>query len=91
MRTPLDILAAYKATLRRKFYDFVGGAKPPEGVPVPKDPTEALILGMRIGRGEGYGEGLVEGTELGLDVGLEAMDEMLNVPVVFGPTDTALS
>lgn len=46
----------------------------PEGVRIPEDPREALLLGMRIARRQGYEDGLVDGVGLGIEVLTESSD-----------------
>jgi hypothetical protein len=88
MRTTGQILASYRAALKQRFYEVIGQATDPS-VSVPTDPSEALKLGITLGRKEGYSNGLVDGTQLGLDVGLDAVDEMLAQPVIFGTPGAA--
>jgi len=88
MRTTAKILSGHRDAAQQRFFEVLQREVPvPEGIPC--DPEEALRMGMALGRKEGYGTGLVDGTKLGLDVGLEAVDEMLNQPVIFGPAGIA--
>lgn len=87
MPNTLEVLARFKETTRRRFLSFVG--RTPVVSPklaIPTDATEALKLGIQIGRQEGYGEGLVEGTKLGLDVGYEVVDALMTQPVILDGT-----
>ena len=83
MRSTVQILANYRDTAKQRFLDVIGRVS---SVPdhIPTDPEAAMRMGMALGRKEGYGTGLVDGTKLGLGVGLDAVDEMLNQPVIFG-------
>ena len=88
MRNAVQILATYRDAAKERFLEILGRtSKVPEDIPL--DPEAALRMGMALGRREGYGTGLVDGTKLGLGVGLEAVDEMLNQPVIFGPAGNA--
>jgi len=81
MRTTPQILASYRDAVRTRFFEFIG-RKTQNPAHVPRDPKEAMKLGIALGRQQGYGSGLVDGTQLGLDVGLETVDEMLTQPVI---------
>jgi len=90
MRSSAQILANYKETVKRRFFEVIGRkATVPLSLVIPLDPRAALELGMEMGRRSGYGDGLLDGTSLGLDVGLEAADEILSQPVIFGPPGAA--
>ena len=83
--SPSLILTQYKELLKRKYLDLCSKSlKIPKNIVIPRDPVEALALGLQMGRQEGYGAGLMDGTQLGLDVGLNAVDEESNQPVIFG-------
>lgn len=85
MRTTVEILGHYKDAMKRRFMALAHRrADPAPDILVPDDPTEAMRLGIAMGRREGYGEGLVDGTQLGFDVGMDTVDELLSQPVIFG-------
>lgn len=71
MRSPKQILAEKKPTVLRKYLQRMADLGVPDGVRVPEDPREALLLGMRIARRGGYEDGLVDGLNLGIDVFFE--------------------
>lgn len=72
MRSPENILAAKKPAVLRKYMERMADFDVPEGVKVPEDPREALLLGMRIARRKAYEDGLIDGVNLGIDVFFEA-------------------
>lgn len=72
MRSPENILAAKKPAVLRKYLERMADLEIPEGVKIPEDSREALLLGMRIARRQGYEDGLVDGVNLGIDVFFEA-------------------
>lgn len=85
MRTTVQILSLYKDAMKARFLALAARrADLASHIQVPKDPVEAMRMGIAQGRREGYGEGLVDGTQLGFDVGLDTLNELLSQPVIFG-------
>ncbi len=68
MESPDNILARKKPAVLRRYLARMSEVGVPEGVRVPDDPREALLLGMRIARRQGYEDGLVDGVGLGIEV-----------------------
>lgn len=75
MRSPENILAAKKPEVLRNYLARMTDFTVPQGVQIPQDPQEALLLGMRISRRRSYEDGLVDGVNLGIDVFFEAASQ----------------
>jgi hypothetical protein len=72
LRSPEHILAAKKPAVLRRYMERMKLINVPDGILIPEDPREALLLGMRIARRKAYEDGLVDGVHLGIDVFFEA-------------------
>lgn len=74
MQSPDNILARKKPAVLQRYIARMSEVDIPEGVRIPEDPREALLLGMRIARRQGYEDGLVDGVGLGIEVLTESSD-----------------
>lgn len=84
MRTAEEILAAKKDKARELYLKRVRQVQALPPMEIPKDPLEAMRLGLRLGHRKGYGEGLVDGVELGMEIGIEALEAISRQPVIVG-------
>ena len=66
--TPETLLAARKPEALRTYLKKVGSAAVPDGVKIPTNPREAMLLGMALARKTAYEDGLVDGVSLGIEV-----------------------
>lgn len=73
MNTAEAVLAAKKPETLRRYLRRVGEVTIPLNVGIPKDPREAMLLGMTLARKVAYEDGLVDGVALGLGVLGEAI------------------
>lgn len=66
--SPEAALATRKPGALRTYLLRVGSVSVPEGVEVPKDSLEAMLLGMRMAQKKAYEDGLVDGVGLSFEV-----------------------
>jgi len=72
LRNTDNILARKKPAVLQQYRRRMSELEIPEGVRIPDDPREALLLGMRIARRRAYEDGIVDGVNLGVEVFVEA-------------------
>lgn len=72
MTNQARILASKKPTVLHKYMERVADVVIPEGMVIPSDPREALLLGLKLARQQGYEDGLVDGVKLGASLVFEA-------------------
>lgn len=72
LTNPETILARKKPAVLQKYLARVAEVTIPEGVRIPDDPREAMLLGMKIARRRAYEDGIVDGVRLGVEVFFEA-------------------
>lgn len=61
-------LAAKKPQALRTYLKKLGAVSVPEGVHIPDNAQEALLLGMSLARKTAYEDGMVDGVALGIEV-----------------------
>lgn len=64
----MNLLKVEKPAALRRFLQRTRVLEIPEGILIPEDPEEAILLGMRIAQRRGYEEGFVDGVDLGVKV-----------------------